>query len=86
VLRDGACVCGVIDFGDLTAGDPATDLAVGFMCFAPRERATFFAASGADTATVERARGWALSIGVAVAASDDEAVAWFGRRAIVAAL
>ncbi|MEV4512784.1 aminoglycoside phosphotransferase family protein [Dactylosporangium sp. NPDC049525] len=63
----------LIDFGDLTSGDPATDLAAAWTVFDAPGRAVFRAALAALTpvpdATWQRARGWALSIGSAVAAS-----------------
>jgi aminoglycoside phosphotransferase (APT) family kinase protein len=56
----------VIDFGDLTSGDPATDLAVAWMLFPPELRPVFRSAAGdVDDDTWARARGWALSLGVA---------------------
>ncbi|MEO7572712.1 MAG: aminoglycoside phosphotransferase family protein [Acidimicrobiales bacterium] len=79
----------VIDFGDLTAGDPASDLAGGWTFLPTAERAVFRAAAGmhglVDDDTWSRARGWALALGVAVANGDDR-VAAFGRRALRAAL
>ncbi len=75
-------LAGVLDFGDLTAGDPATDLATAWLSFTPEARAVFRAvvadgshpdAGGVDAATWLRARGWALAIGTAlVTASDDD--------------
>jgi aminoglycoside phosphotransferase (APT) family kinase protein len=72
----------VLDFGDLTAGDPATDLATAWLTFGPEARAVFRAmvadgsdpeAGAADAATWVRARGWALNMGTALAtASDDD--------------
>ncbi len=60
----------VIDFGDLTAGDPATDLATAWLTFSPEGRRVFRAEVEArmqvDAATWERARGWALVIASAV--------------------
>ena len=60
----------VIDFGDLTAGDPATDLATAWLSFSPEGRRVFRAEVEArmqvDAATWERARGWALVIASAV--------------------
>ena len=79
----------VIDFGDLTAGDPASDLAGAWTFLPAAERAMFRAAAGRDRAvddhTWSRARGWALALGVAMANGDDR-VAVFGRRALQAAL
>lgn len=83
----------VIDFGDLCAGDPATDLAVGWMLFDARTRTRFFrvatAESGAgDPNLLNRARGWALALGLVVLAhaDDDEAMRTMARRTVAAAL
>ena len=86
VLGDAGRITAVIDFGDLTGGDPATDLAIGYEAFDRATRARFFAATGADAATLARARGWALSIGLAVYASGDPALATVGARTVDAAL
>jgi aminoglycoside phosphotransferase (APT) family kinase protein len=62
LAHDGR-LTGVIDFGDITSGDPATDLAVAWMLFEPSDRPRFRSAYGrADDATWERARGWAISL------------------------
>ncbi|MEV0430902.1 aminoglycoside phosphotransferase family protein [Micromonospora sp. NPDC050495] len=61
ILVDRGRISAVIDFGDLTSGDPATDLSVAWMLFPAEQRAVFrHAYGGADDATWERARGWAL--------------------------
>jgi aminoglycoside phosphotransferase (APT) family kinase protein len=64
LVLDGQ-VSGVIDFGDITSGDPATDLAVAWMLLPPAWhgafRAAYEAAGGpAGGALWQRARGWAL--------------------------
>ena len=65
----GGLVAGV-DFGDITAGDPATDLATAWLTFDARARRVFRAElearRGVDEATWDRARGWALVIASAV--------------------
>lgn len=61
VARAGTLVA-VVDFGDLTAGDPATDLAVAWQLFDAPDRAVLRAAAGADADAWERARGWALAL------------------------
>ena len=79
----------VIDFGDLTSGDPATDLAVAWMLFPPDLRPAFRAAAGeVDDDTWARARGWALSLGVAYIAhsADNSMFATLARRTIEAVL
>jgi aminoglycoside phosphotransferase (APT) family kinase protein len=65
VTRDGA-LAGIVDFGELCAGDPATDLSAAWLLLPEGAAPAFFAAyTGPDgepagPATVERARGWAL--------------------------
>lgn len=61
---------GVIDFGDLASGDPATDLAIAWMLFGSEDRELFRNAyGGVDETTWERARGWAVSLAVAFLAN-----------------
>ncbi|REJ80017.1 MAG: phosphotransferase [Acidobacteria bacterium] len=72
--RDGR-LAAVIDFGDLCAGDPATDLAVAWMLFDASDRERLRRTSGCDDATWGRARGWAVAFAVvylAHAAQDPE--------------
>jgi aminoglycoside phosphotransferase (APT) family kinase protein len=60
VVRDGT-IAGVIDFGDMCAGDPAFDLAAAWMLLPAGSANRFFDAyERADDATVTRARGWAV--------------------------
>jgi aminoglycoside phosphotransferase (APT) family kinase protein len=60
VVRDGA-LAGVIDFGDLCSGDPATDLSAAWLLLPAGAAGRFFDAyERADDATVARARGWAV--------------------------
>ena len=92
LVSDGR-LSAVIDFADLAAGDPATDLSVGWMLLPPSARSIFReAARGAfdslDDDTWMRARGWALALGLAylAASRDDEAMGALGRATINAAL
>ncbi|KPI20255.1 aminoglycoside phosphotransferase [Actinobacteria bacterium OK074] len=63
ILVDRGLVSAVIDFGDITSGDPAADLSVAWMLFTAEQRAALRQAYGrADDATWERARGWALAL------------------------
>lgn len=69
----------ILDFGDVTAGDPATDLATAWMTFDAASRAelraTVTALTGTDADTWRRARGWALSFATMfLAHGDDEPV------------
>ena len=92
LLISGGRLSAVIDFGDLAAGDPATDLSVIWML--PPSARSIFLASGrgqlnaTDDDTWIRARGWALALGLAYLASsqDDEAMGALGRAVIDAAL
>jgi aminoglycoside phosphotransferase (APT) family kinase protein len=88
LLRANGRVVAVIDFGDLTAGDPATDLAVAWMLFAPADRPALCAAAGADGATWRRARGWALALSLAYLESsgDNPAMQRLGLHTLAAAL
>lgn len=92
LLVDGGVLSAVVDFGDVCAGDPATDLAVAWMILPHEERRAFREAAGAerpvDDATWRRARAWALALGVAfLAGSDDNAtMEAIGRRTLAAAL
>jgi aminoglycoside phosphotransferase (APT) family kinase protein len=68
----------VIDFGDLCAGDPSTDLAVAWMLLPQSARSIFRSAYGPPSAVDDdiwiRALGWALTLGLAhlAAACEDE--------------
>ncbi|WP_234336649.1 aminoglycoside phosphotransferase family protein [Streptomyces xylophagus] len=60
VTSDGT-LTGVVDFGELCAGDPATDLAAAWLLLPEGADAHFFEAyADADEATIRRARGWAV--------------------------
>lgn len=88
LVRDGR-VSAVIDFGDVTAGDPAADLSVAWMLLDPSARRAFRAAVGAvDDDTWQRARGWAVSLALAYLASsaDSPTLARIGRETLAAAL
>jgi aminoglycoside phosphotransferase (APT) family kinase protein len=59
---------GVVDFGDLCAGDPATDLGAALMSLTSDELEPFFDDYGVvDTATIWRSIGWATHFGVLMA-------------------
>jgi aminoglycoside phosphotransferase (APT) family kinase protein len=66
VLVEHGVITGIIDWGDLTSGDPATDLAAIWMLFAePHARQAALAAYGdLSEATLRRAQGWAVVFGV----------------------
>lgn len=62
VLVSGGALSAVLDFGTAGVGDPAVDLIPAWNLLPAAERETFREAVGADAATWERGRGWALSI------------------------
>ena len=93
LLVSGGRLSAVIDFGDLAAGDPATDLSVFWMLLPPSARQTFLTSAREefdplDDHTLMRARGWALALGLAYLANsrDDEAMSALGRATIDNAL
>jgi aminoglycoside phosphotransferase (APT) family kinase protein len=59
VVADGT-LAGVIDLGEVGAGDPATDLAAAWILLPAGAADRFFERYPADDATVRRARGWAV--------------------------
>ncbi|MEU4506001.1 aminoglycoside phosphotransferase family protein [Streptomyces sp. NPDC024089] len=62
VLTADGTFCGVIDFGDLCAGDPACDLAAPWVLLPDGAADRFYEAYQLtpDAATLRRARGWAV--------------------------
>ena len=86
---DSPGLAAVLDFGDITSGDPATDLALAWMVFDPPGRAAFRAALPAvDAPTWARARAWALVMGTAMAAnsSDNPRIATIGHHTLTQVL
>ncbi|MEV0462932.1 aminoglycoside phosphotransferase family protein [Nocardia tengchongensis] len=60
VVRNGT-LSGILDFGDMCAGDPATDLSAAWILLPTDTAPLFFDAyPAADEATITRARGWAI--------------------------
>jgi aminoglycoside phosphotransferase (APT) family kinase protein len=66
VLVDRDAITGIIDWGDLTSGDAATDLASIWMLFGdPHARQAALEAYGhISEATLQRAKGWAVLFSV----------------------
>jgi aminoglycoside phosphotransferase (APT) family kinase protein len=87
LARDGR-LSAVIDFGDITSGDPATDLAIAWILFDPPARARFRELVGVDGATWTRAMAWALSFAVMYigAGADDAAMDQMGRSTLAEVL
>jgi aminoglycoside phosphotransferase (APT) family kinase protein len=59
LMRAGR-LTGVLDFGAMGVGDPASDLRVAWNLLPPAARSRFRGELGADAAEWRRARGWAL--------------------------
>lgn len=90
VLQLDGWLSGIIDFGDLTRGDPATDFAVAWLLFddpAHREPLRVGAARH-GRGTWHRAQAWALAWGVSALSrsADNPFVAAIGERAIANAV
>ena len=89
ILVNHGQVSGVIDFGDITAGDPASDLSVAWMLLPPGCHARFWAAyqaagGRAGDALRTRAKGWALNLAIVILAhsEDNPALREIGRRTL----
>ncbi|MDJ0595896.1 MAG: aminoglycoside phosphotransferase family protein [Pleurocapsa sp. MO_226.B13] len=65
LVKDGA-IAGIIDWGDITSGDIATDLASIWMLFPNRDARQQAIAeyTNISEATLQRAKGWAIYFGV----------------------
>lgn len=74
LTRDGH-LAAVLDFGDLTSGDPASDLAAAWMTFDPDGRAKFRRTLDYDEDTWLRASGWALVLAGAFLANSGDSSA-----------
>ncbi|SIM50621.1 aminoglycoside phosphotransferase family protein [Micromonospora cremea] len=94
ILVDCSRVSGVIDFGDVTSGDPATDLSVAWMLLPAECHGAFQDAYraaneyAAHDDTWARARGWALALSLAFLAhsADNPLMAEIGHRTLDALL
>ncbi|MFF1541368.1 phosphotransferase [Microbacterium sp. NPDC058269] len=74
ILVDGDRLSALIDFGDVTSGDPAYDLAIGWLAFDGEGRHVFRRATGRryDEATWVRARAWAAAVAITLCHSSDD--------------
>jgi aminoglycoside phosphotransferase (APT) family kinase protein/GNAT superfamily N-acetyltransferase len=88
LLVADAQLTAVLDWGDLCAGDPATDLAVAWLLLDAHGRTVLRTSHGGiDDATWARARGWAVHLGAMLllhGLGDDERFAAVGRQALQA--
>lgn len=82
ITRHGDIV-GIIDWGDMCAGDPATDLAAMWMVLDSAGEAPFRAAYGPVSTPLHiRAAGWAISYGLMLWETHYESEPSFAARAI----
>jgi aminoglycoside phosphotransferase (APT) family kinase protein len=88
VLVSDGRVSAVVDFGDITAGDPATDLIVAWMLLPTEVHQTFRAAAGVDDDTWARGTAWALALAVTFLnnSADNRLMADMGVRTFEAVL
>lgn len=90
VVARGGRLAGVIDWGDLGVGDPATDLAAAWMHFPVEAHGELFDAyGGVSDATLARARGWAIFFGTVfqdTAAEPGDTFAPIGRETLARVL
>nr|WP_205835461.1 aminoglycoside phosphotransferase family protein [Microbacterium sp. CFH 90308] len=74
IVAHSGMLTGIIDFGDVTAGDPAYDLAIAWLAFNPEGRARFVTATGSgyDAATWRRAHAWAAAVALTLLTHSDD--------------
>jgi aminoglycoside phosphotransferase (APT) family kinase protein len=86
VIVDGGRLAAVVDWGDLTVGDRASDLAGAWMLFPPAVHAQIWASYGPISAqTMLRGAGWALFFGattLAVGLAGDPAFVEIGAKTL----
>lgn len=84
LVAAGGGLAGIIDWGDVGAGDPAVDLSAMWTVLDPAQHGPFCAGYGpVDGPLLARARGWALAFGAIFAAlQDDPGAAALGRRTL----
>jgi aminoglycoside phosphotransferase (APT) family kinase protein len=83
MLVDQGAISAVIDFGDITSGDPAVDLAIGWMVFDAPTRDEFRRAMPhVDDAAWARGAAWAVHFGILYLANsaDNQRINSLGRR------
>jgi len=74
LLTDAGRLGAVVDFGDVTSGDPATDLATAWLTFTAAGRAAFRRSYTAPLpeATWSRARAWAAGLSATLLSHSDD--------------
>lgn len=66
ILVENGTITGIIDWGDITSGDLATDLASIWMLFSERNirKQAIMEYQNISHATIQRAKGWAILFGI----------------------
>lgn len=87
LIVDPTGLVAIIDFGDVTAGDPAYDLSAAWTVFDPEGRAAFTAtiSDRYDGATWVRARGWAGAVALLLLDQSDDNPDYAGLGAEISA-
>lgn len=87
IIIDRGQIAAIIDWGDVCAGDRATDLSIAFTFDDPNARSAFFEVTNATDADRARARGWAANFAaIYLTHADDDPVQRSIGTAVVAAL
>ncbi|WP_203579693.1 aminoglycoside phosphotransferase family protein [Microbacterium hibisci] len=90
LVAHGETLAGIIDFGDVTAGDPAYDLAVAWLAFDAEGRSRFVDTAGDryDDAVWIRSHAWAVAVALMLLAHSDDNPDYFalGREAVAQVL
>jgi aminoglycoside phosphotransferase (APT) family kinase protein len=86
LVVDQGALSAVLDWGDMTAGDPAADLAAAWMLFPATAHPAIWTAYGqVSSDTMTRARGWATFFGatlLTLGLASDPVLAGIGRRTL----
>jgi aminoglycoside phosphotransferase (APT) family kinase protein len=86
LVVDQGRLTAVLDWGDMTAGDPAADLAAAWLLFPTTAHPAIWTAYGQITGhTMTRARGWAVFFGatmLTLGLASDPVLAGIGRRTL----
>lgn len=76
IVHPDHTLAGIVDWGDLTAGDPATDLATAWLTFDENGRRLFVDRIDdgglMDASTWQRAKAWALYLGLILQTMSDD--------------
>ena len=88
IIADEHKIRAIIDFGDITSGDPATDISSAWMLFDHPQLHKFRDLIACDADMWHRSRGWAITLGLTYLAhsANNPTMASMGHRALATAL